>query len=196
MCTKDPLGLAQHFTLKLLSIVFFFFVFICHCQFLGVLYQQCLEWHVLCLFTSLFHISSVFIYGLHCTHTHTLTLSDSHSLAPSFSPIGLFFFFQNLHPHHDPPRKDGRSSEYLEQEQRYYKSYSSSSLLYHLFFWLVFTQFCFFFLKQVGTSSSAGWNWKNFFMEINIKLMVYIYFLIFFSFLLLIFFILLYFFFV
>ena len=43
MRTKDPLGLAQHFALKLLLIVFFFFFFICHCQFLGVLYQQCLE---------------------------------------------------------------------------------------------------------------------------------------------------------
>ena len=66
-------------------------------------------------------------------YTHTLILSDCHSLAPSLSYQSIFFF-QNLHPHHDPPRKDRRSSEYLEQERRYYKSYSSSSLLYHLFF--------------------------------------------------------------
>ena len=79
-------------------------------------------------------------------YTHTLILSDCHSLAPSLSYRSIFFF-QNLHPHHDPPRKDGRSSEYLEQEQRYYKSYSSSSLLYHLFFWLVFYLVLFFLFK-------------------------------------------------
>ena len=70
------------------------------------------------------------------SYTHTLTLSNSHSLAPSLS-YWSFFFPQNLHPLHDPPRKDGRSSEYLEQERRYYKSYSSSSLLYHFFFFFV-----------------------------------------------------------
>ena len=87
------------------------------------------------LFTSLFHISSGFIYGLHYTHTLTLLQSLTLILLLPLSPIGLFFFFfQNLHPHHDLPRKDGRSSEYLEQERRYYKSYSSSSLLYHFFF--------------------------------------------------------------
>ena len=181
MCTKDPLGLAQHFTLKLLLIVFFFFfVFICHCQFLGVLFQQCLEWHVLCLFTSLFHISSVFIYGLHYTHTHTLTLSDSHSLAPSLSPIGLFFFFKifTLTMTHL-----GRMAE---AQNILNKSKGITNHILLLLFFIIFsfgwffTQFCFFFLKQVGTSSSAGWSWKNFFMEINIKLMVYIYFLIFF----------------
>ena len=93
----------------------------------------------LCLFTSLFHISSGFIYGLHYTHTLTLLQSLTLFLLLPLSPIGLFFFFffQNLHPHHDLPRKDGRSSEYLEQERRYYKSYSSSSLLYHFFFFFV-----------------------------------------------------------
>ena len=69
------------------------------------------------------------------SYTHTLTVSNSYSPAPSLSYWS--FFFQNLHPHHDLPRKDGRSSEYLEQERRYYKSYSSSSLLYHFFFFFV-----------------------------------------------------------
>ena len=129
------------------------------------------------------------------SYTHALTLSNSHSLAPSLS-YWSFFFLQNLHPHHDPPRKDGRSSEYLEQERRYYKSYSSSSLLYHLFFWLVFYSVLFFLFKTGWDFTKCRMKLKKFLMEINIKLMVYIYFLIFFSFLLLIFFILLYFFFV
>ena len=97
------------------------------------------------------------------SYTHTLTLSNSHSLAPSLS-YWSFFFLQNLHPHHDSPRKDGRSSEYLEQERRYYKSYSSSSLLYHLFFWLVFYSVLFFLFKTSWDFTKCRMKLKKFLM--------------------------------
>ena len=108
------------------------------------------------------------------SYTHTLTVSNSYSPAPSLSYWS--FFFQNLHPHHDLPRKDGRSSEYLEQERRYYKSYSSSSLLYHLFFWLVFYSVLFFLFKTSWDFTKCRMKLKKFLMEINIKLMVFFFF--------------------
>ena len=157
MRTKDPLGLAQHFALKLLLIFFFFFLSLFVTANFWEYYTNNAQSDTCYVSSRPYFILALSLYmastALILTLLHSLTLI---LLLPLSLLLVFFFFFQNLHPHHDPPRKDCRSSEYLEQERRYYKSYSSSSLLYHLFFWLVFTQFCFFFLKQVGTSSSAG----------------------------------------
>ena len=109
----------------------------------------------LCLFTSLFHISSGFIYGLHYTHTLTLLQSLTLILLLPLSPIGLFFFkIFTLTMTYLGRMAEARNI--LNKNEGIINHILLLLFFIIYFFGWFFTQFCFFFLKQVGTSPSAG----------------------------------------
>ena len=113
------------------------------------------------LFTSLFHISSGFIYGLHYTHTLTLLQSLTLFLLLPLSPIGLFFFYKIFTLTMTRLGRMAEARNILNKNEGIINHILLLLFFIIYFFGWFFTQFCFFFLKQVGTSPSSR-DWRFF----------------------------------